>query len=79
VYEWWSGGTWKQYPATLYVTVKGVTPPDHLPPVLRSRSALQAEFSQSSPFLEPDQNNSDGDVKSNNENSMVSAQVLQNH
>jgi hypothetical protein len=67
---------WKHYPATLYVTVKGITPPDQLPPVLRSRSALQAELSQSPPFLELDQNHNDGDAKSDNENSMASAQVL---
>lgn len=70
---------WKHYPATLYVTVKGITPPDRLPPVLRSRSALQAELSRSPSFLELDQNHSDGEAKSNNENSTVSAQVLQNH
>lgn len=70
---------WKHYPATLYVTLKGITPPDHLPPALRSRSALQAELSQSPPFSELQQKQSDGDVKSNNENSMVSAQVLHNH
>jgi jouberin len=76
VYEWWSGGVWKRYPATLCVTVKGITPPEHLSPVLRSRSALQGELSQSPPFLELNENHSEGDAKSDNENSVVSTQVL---
>lgn len=76
VYEWWSSGVWERYPATLYVTVKGITPPEHLPPVLRSRSALQGELSQSPPFLELNQNHSESDAKSDHENSAVSTQVL---
>jgi hypothetical protein len=76
VYEWWSGGVWERYPATLYVTVKGITPPEHLPPVLRSRSALQGELSQPPPFLELNQNHSEGDAKSDNDTSVVSTQVL---
>jgi hypothetical protein len=79
VYKWWSGGAWEQYPATLYVTVKGITPPEHLPPALRSRSALQGELSESPPFLDLDQNHSGRDSKSEIDNSMVSSQVLQNN
>jgi hypothetical protein len=76
VYEWWSGGVWECYPATLYVTVKGITPPERLPPVLRSRSALQGELSQPPASLELNQNRNDGDVMSDNGNSVVSMQVL---
>lgn len=71
---------WERYPATLYVTVKGIMPPEHLPAVLRSRSALQGELSQSSPSLELDQNHREGDVRSDQEKSVVSSpQVSQNH
>jgi len=79
VYEWWSAGVWERYPATLYVTVKGIMPPENLPPVLRSRSALQGELGQSSPLLELDQNHREGDARSDQENSVVSSQVLRNH
>ncbi|KAJ9586462.1 hypothetical protein L9F63_019900, partial [Diploptera punctata] len=75
VYQWWSKGVWKRYPATLYVTIKGITPPEHLPPVLRSRSALQGEISQPSPFLDLDHNQDEIEAKSDNENSMISAQL----
>nr|CAD7394411.1 unnamed protein product [Timema cristinae] len=44
-YVWWSRGRWDRYPGTLYVTVKGILPPEHLHPALRSRSALQGEHS----------------------------------
>jgi hypothetical protein len=54
-------------------------PPEHLPPVLRSRSALQGELSQSSPLLELDQNHREGDARSDQENSVLSSQVFQNH
>jgi hypothetical protein len=70
---------WERYPATLYVTVKGIMPPENLPPVLRSRSALQGELGQSSPLLELDQNHREGDARSDQENSVVSSQVLRNH
>lgn len=70
---------WERYPATLYVTVKGIMPPENLPPVLRSRNALQGELSQSSPLLEVDQNHREGDTRSDQENSAVSSQVLWNH
>lgn len=69
---------WERYPATLYVTVKGIMPPENLPPVLRSRNALQGELVQSSPLLELDQNHREGDARSD-QNSVVSSQVLWNH
>lgn len=70
---------WERYPATLYVTVKGIIPPENLPSVLRSRNALQGELVQSSPLLELDQNHREDDARSDQENSVVSSQVLQNH
>ncbi|XP_069701655.1 jouberin-like [Periplaneta americana] len=77
VYHWWNSRVWKRYPATLYVTVKGITPPEHLPRVLRSRSALQGELSQSPSFLDLDQIHDDNEeAKSEIENSMASAQLL---
>ncbi|PSN43898.1 hypothetical protein C0J52_03675 [Blattella germanica] len=76
VYQWWNGGVWERYPATIYVTVKGITPPEHLPPVLRSRSALQGELSENPSFLDVDLNQDEGETKSENENSLVSGQML---
>lgn len=70
---------WERYPATLYVTVKGIMPPENLPPVLRSRNALQGELGQSSPLLELDQNHREGDATSDQENSVLSSQVLWNY
>ncbi|KAK7792381.1 hypothetical protein R5R35_007733 [Gryllus longicercus] len=43
VYSWWSHQVWERYPATLYVTVKGVIPPENIQPALRSQVVLQQE------------------------------------
>ncbi|XP_046995569.1 jouberin-like [Schistocerca americana] len=46
-YRWWKNGSWKLYPSSLYVMVKGITEPRNLPPSLRSHVALQPEISSS--------------------------------
>ncbi|XP_067005671.2 jouberin [Anabrus simplex] len=44
VYSYWIKRPLTRYPGTLYVTITGISPPLDLPPVLRSRMALQEEF-----------------------------------
>ncbi|KAJ8291162.1 hypothetical protein GJAV_G00022110 [Gymnothorax javanicus] len=43
VVEWWRRFPRSRYSSTLYVTVKGLTPPEHVDPSIRSMMALQQE------------------------------------
>ncbi|XP_070556503.1 jouberin-like isoform X2 [Ptychodera flava] len=43
VFQWWLYSTRQPYPSTLYVTVKGIRPPDNLHPSVRSMFATQKE------------------------------------
>ena len=76
VYHWWRRGIWEQYPGTLYVTVKGITPPEQMPAALRSRSALQGEINQPSPFLDVDHTEAKSE---DNENSTTLPLVRLHH
>ncbi|KAK9411604.1 jouberin [Crotalus adamanteus] len=51
VYDWWAKCPRKNYPSTLYVTVKGIKLPDHVNPSLRSMMAIQQEYHSTS-FLD---------------------------
>ncbi|XP_070589669.1 jouberin isoform X2 [Erythrolamprus reginae] len=51
VYDWWAKYPRKNYPSTLYVTVKGIKLPDHVNPSLRSMMAIQQEYHSTS-FLD---------------------------
>ncbi|KAL7987741.1 hypothetical protein Chor_006660 [Crotalus horridus] len=51
VYDWWAKCPRKNYPSTLYVTVKGIKLPDHVNPSLRSMMAIQQEYHSAS-FLD---------------------------
>ena len=41
-FQWWQSGNRKPYASTLYVTLKGITPPDTVEPAERSLFATQA-------------------------------------
>lgn len=41
VFQWFKSAYRVPYPSTLYVTVKGIIPPDTIEPSSRSRNALQ--------------------------------------
>uniref|UniRef100_A0A8C1SQT0 Abelson helper integration site 1 n=1 Tax=Cyprinus carpio TaxID=7962 RepID=A0A8C1SQT0_CYPCA len=43
VFQWWSKFPRNKYASTLYVTVKGLKPPEHVDPSIRSMMALQQE------------------------------------
>lgn len=43
VFQWWSKYPRNKYTSTLYVTVKGLKPPEHVDPGIRSMMALQQE------------------------------------
>lgn len=43
VYDWWLNHPRVRYPATLYVTIKPIAPPDHANPALRSMFISQPE------------------------------------
>ncbi|KAM4724374.1 jouberin isoform 2-T2 [Anableps anableps] len=43
VFEWWRKYPRTKYASTLYVTVKGIKPPEHVDPSIRSMMALQEE------------------------------------
>lgn len=43
VFQWWSKYPRNKYASTLYVTVKGLKPPEHVDPSIRSMMALQQE------------------------------------
>uniref|UniRef100_A0A8C1SI20 Abelson helper integration site 1 n=1 Tax=Cyprinus carpio TaxID=7962 RepID=A0A8C1SI20_CYPCA len=43
VFQWWSKFPRNKYASTLYVTVKGLKPPEHVDPGIRSMMALQQE------------------------------------
>ncbi|XP_021176678.2 jouberin isoform X2 [Fundulus heteroclitus] len=43
VFEWWRKYPRTKYASTLYVTVKGIKPPEHVDPGMRSMMALQEE------------------------------------
>ncbi|XP_052095753.1 jouberin-like isoform X1 [Mytilus californianus] len=43
VYQWWKSSQRRPYPSTVYVTLKGITPPDEVEPALRSMFATQKE------------------------------------
>ncbi|KAM3594578.1 uncharacterized protein V6R79_010038 [Siganus canaliculatus] len=43
VVEWWRKYPRHKYASTLYITVKGIKPPDHVDPSIRSMMALQEE------------------------------------
>lgn len=43
VFQWWSKYPRNKYSSTLYVTVKGIKPPEHVDPGIRSMMALQQE------------------------------------
>ncbi|XP_038155470.1 jouberin [Cyprinodon tularosa] len=43
VFEWWRKYPRTKYASTLYVTVKGIKPPEHVDPGIRSMMALQEE------------------------------------
>ncbi|KAL1257510.1 hypothetical protein QQF64_010754 [Cirrhinus molitorella] len=43
VFQWWSKFPRSKYASTLYVTVKGLKPPEHVDPSIRSMMALQQE------------------------------------
>ncbi|XP_030909930.2 jouberin isoform X2 [Melopsittacus undulatus] len=45
VYNWWAKCPRNRYPSTLYVTVRGIKLPDHVPPSFRSTIAVQQEQS----------------------------------
>ncbi|XP_061330997.1 jouberin isoform X1 [Pezoporus flaviventris] len=45
VYNWWAKCPRNRYPSTLYVTVRGIKLPDHVPPSFRSMVAVQQEQS----------------------------------
>ncbi|KAL3869318.1 hypothetical protein ACJMK2_042012, partial [Sinanodonta woodiana] len=46
IYQWWKSESRKPYPSTLYVTLKGITPPDSIEPAARSMFATQAEMAR---------------------------------
>uniref|UniRef100_A0A673K699 Jouberin-like n=1 Tax=Sinocyclocheilus rhinocerous TaxID=307959 RepID=A0A673K699_9TELE len=48
VFQWWSKFPRNKYASTLYVTVKGLKPPEHVDPSIRSMMALQQERSSTS-------------------------------
>ncbi|XP_051503141.1 jouberin [Myxocyprinus asiaticus] len=43
VFQWWSKFPRNKYSSTLYITVKGLKPPEHVDPCIRSMMALQQE------------------------------------
>ncbi|XDV42804.1 hypothetical protein PO909_011402 [Leuciscus waleckii] len=43
VFQWWSKFPRNKYSSTLFVTVKGLKPPEHVDPSIRSMMALQQE------------------------------------
>ncbi|RXN18085.1 jouberin isoform X1 [Labeo rohita] len=43
VFQWWSKFPRSKYASTLYITVKGLKPPEHVDPSIRSMMALQQE------------------------------------
>ncbi|NXJ80964.1 AHI1 protein, partial [Trogon melanurus] len=43
IYDWWARCPRNRYPSTLYVTVKGIKLPDHVPPSFRSMIPVQQE------------------------------------
>ncbi|XP_041358926.1 jouberin-like [Gigantopelta aegis] len=43
LFQWWSGTTRVTYPSTLYVTLKGIKPPEDIEPAGRSMYAIQEE------------------------------------
>ncbi|XP_064605140.1 jouberin-like [Liolophura sinensis] len=43
LYQWWETATRRPYPSTLYVTLKGITPPSTVQPSMRSLYATQEE------------------------------------
>uniref|UniRef100_A0A8C1LE28 Jouberin n=1 Tax=Cyprinus carpio TaxID=7962 RepID=A0A8C1LE28_CYPCA len=43
VFQWWSKFPRNKYASTLYITVKGLKPPEHVDPGIRSMMALQQE------------------------------------
>ncbi|KAM9563872.1 jouberin isoform 1-T3 [Guaruba guarouba] len=50
IYNWWAKCPRNRYPSTLYVTVRGIKLPDHVPPSFRSMIAVQQEQSSAAVY-----------------------------